>query len=244
MRAIFLLLLAIFLVSWLFRFSIQISILKFYLAQINQVGCQSINTTHIGPAAEIVLYTYQTISCSINRWTTFRDDSLRKINYVRFNYQSFQETLLSGYNKIIKKPTTSANINAINNYLQNINASIAQLSASFDALNDSLKAADARFKKVIDTLVQSSYQSSINAISNSIQNKKTCVPNITREFEKLFQNVYSGLGQCTNQTIDTTVIESQLAYGYSAATSIFTPMFGCLSYVSQSYRDGCIANVS
>lgn len=128
--------------------------------------------------------------------------------------------------------------------MKNINASINQLSDSFDALNNSLLAADTRFKTVIDTLVRNSYASSIKAISNSINNQKTCVPKITREFEKLFQNVYAGLGQCTNQTIDTSVIESQLAYGYSTATTIFNNMFGCLVYVSQSYRDGCIANVS
>lgn len=149
--------------------------------------CQ--HASHVGPAAQIVLYTYGSISCSIHNVDLFMEDVNQKLQDIRYSYFSFQKLINDYYDQFVQNNgsiLSTTLISVIQNYRKNIMSNITSLDDYVIYLSKKLDNVTKDFPSVVEDLSSQSYKKSMKAINQSIVDKKSCVANITSEFKVLF----------------------------------------------------------
>lgn len=200
--------------------------------------CQ--DTSHVGPAAQIVLYSYGAMCGSVTVWQQFRNDAISKINDVISRLQSFLTTVQDNEKAVLNKGgvlLSSDSILSIQSYNLNITNLITQIHTLLNILTKNFDTSNSKINQVVDVLTTYSYQNAIDSIAKSIKDKKPCVTNITVEFKKLFEAVQHGINQCTTEYVDDSGINNEISYWFEIYYDKISQLNGCLTSNSRQCVD-------
>lgn len=197
--------------------------------QASKVICD--DTSHVGPAAQVVLYSYRAISCSISQLNYFLDDANQKITEIEYNYNHFIDHLNDNYTQFIKSSgnvLSSDTILQIQNHISDIRNKVSTVHEYFVKTEMLLGWSQQTFISTVDDVISASYKTSIKSLEKSIQDGKNCVTDIFSEVKYLFDLLYDRLLTCTSRLIEVNGIKTQFSYAFQVAIFKLMDLQSCL----------------
>lgn len=198
--------------------------------------------------AQLVHNAFACISCSYQSWLSLLDKAQEDISDILSELDIRSKNIIESYQTFNKtrRGLGKKRLQQISKFYTSALNYITDLKANLMKFNQTLNSIDNQIQSTIDRLTNETYMRCIDAIQDSVTQKKSCVPDIFTAQLDIFDAVRVGIYKCSHKFIQFDLFNGLTSLGLRIPAGTFRKLIACVKgpFINQTQLKTCLQPVS